>query len=50
MAIYFRIPSGWETDYTVNEVESQLFGNLTTEPTNGEGKYMHGKLIIWKVH
>ena len=50
MAIYFRLPSGWETDYTVNEVELQLFGNLKTEPTNGEGKYMHGKLIIWKVH
>ena len=26
-----------------NEVESQLFENLVTEPIKGEGKYVHGK-------
>ena len=31
-----------------NEVESQLFEKLTTEPIKGEGKYMHGKLKKWK--
>ena len=27
-----------------NEVESQLFEKLATEPIKGEGKYVHGKL------
>ena len=31
-----------------NEVESQLFDKLATEPTKGEGKYVHRKLKIWK--
>ena len=31
-----------------NEVESQLFEKLATEPTKGEGKYVHGKLKMWK--
>ena len=31
-----------------NEIESQLLEKLTTEPIKGDGKYMHGKLKIWK--
>ena len=31
-----------------NEVESQLFEKLVTEPIKGEGKYVHGKLKTWK--
>ena len=31
-----------------NEVESQLFEKLITEPIKGDGKYMHGKLKTWK--
>ena len=31
-----------------NEVKSQLFKKLVTEPIKGEGKYIHGKLKTWK--
>ena len=31
-----------------NEVESQLFEKLATEPIKGEGKYVYGKLKMWK--
>ena len=31
-----------------NEVKSQLFEKLGTEPPKGEGKYVHGKLKTWK--
>ena len=31
-----------------NEVESQLFGKLATEPIKVEGKDVHGKLKMWK--
>ena len=31
-----------------NEVESRLFEKLTLKPLNGEGKYVHGKLKMWK--
>ena len=31
-----------------NEVESQLFENLATGSIKGEGKYVHGKLKMWK--
>ena len=31
-----------------NEVESQLFEKLAAEPIKGEGKYVHGKLKMWK--
>ena len=31
-----------------NEVESQLFDKLATEPIKGEGKHVHGKLKMWK--
>ena len=31
-----------------NEVESQLFEKLATEPIKGEGKYVHSKLVYWK--
>ena len=38
----------WVSQYKKiwNEVESQLFEQLTTEPI--KGKYVHGKLKIWK--
>ena len=40
----------WVAQYKViwNEVESQLFEKLATEPIKGEGKYVHGKLKTWK--
>ena len=31
-----------------NEVESQLFEKMATEPIKKEGKYVHGKLKTWK--
>ena len=31
-----------------NEVESQLFEKLTTGLIKGEGRYVHGKLKMWK--
>ena len=31
-----------------NEVESQLFEKLATEPIKGGDKYVHGKLKMWK--
>ena len=31
-----------------NEVKSQLFEKLSTEPIKGEGKYVHGKWKMWK--
>ena len=36
----------WVSQYKKiwNEVESQLFGKLVTEPIKGEGKYVYGKL------
>ena len=42
----------WVSQYKKiwNEVESQLFEKLTTEPIKGEGKYVHGKLKMWKEH
>ena len=42
----------WVSQYKKiwNEVESQLFEKLSTEPIKGEGKYVHGKLKIWKEH
>ena len=30
------------------EVESQLFAKMATEPIKGEGKYVYGKLKMWK--
>ena len=33
-----------------NEFESQVFEKMTTKPIKGEGKYMHGKLKMWKEH
>ena len=33
-----------------NEVESQLFEKLATEPIKKEVTYVHGKLKIWKEH
>ena len=40
----------WVSQYKKiwNEVESQLFEKLATEPIKGEGKYVHGKLKTWK--
>ena len=31
-----------------NEVESELFEKLATRPIKREGKYVHGKLKMWK--
>ena len=31
-----------------DEVESQLFKKMATDPIKGEGKYGHGKLKTWK--
>ena len=31
-----------------NEVESQLFEKLATEPIKGKSRYIHGKLKTWK--
>ena len=31
-----------------NEIESQLFEKLATEPIKGEDRYIHGKLKTWK--
>ena len=41
---------GWVSQYKKiwNEVESQLFEKLATKPIKREGKYVHGKLIMWK--
>ena len=40
----------WVSQYKKiwNEVESQLFEKLVTEPIKGEGKYVHGKLKTLK--
>ena len=37
---------GWVSQYKKiwNEVESELFEKLATEPIKGGGKYAHGKL------
>ena len=42
----------WVTQYKKiwNEVGSQLFEKLGTGPTKREGKYVHGKLKMWKEH
>ena len=41
---------GWMSQYKKiwNEVESQLFEKLATKPIKEEGKYVHGKLKMWK--
>ena len=31
-----------------NEVKSQLFEKMATEPIKGGGRYVHGKLKMWK--
>ena len=33
-----------------NQVELQLFEKLATETIKGIGKYMHGKLKMWREH
>ena len=33
-----------------NEVESQLFEKMVTEPIRREGRYINGKLKSWKKH
>ena len=40
----------WVSQYKKiwNDVESQLFENLATEPIKGEGRYVHSKLKTWK--
>ena len=41
---------GWVSQYKKiwNVVESQLFEKLVTELIKEEGKYVHGKLKMWK--
>ena len=41
---------GWVSLYKKiwNEVESQLFEIMATEPIKREGRYVHGKLKMWK--
>ena len=31
-----------------NKVEWQMFEKMTTRPIKGEGRYVHGKLEMWK--
>ena len=40
----------WVSQYKKiwNEVESQLFEKMATEPIKGETKYVHGKFKMWK--
>ena len=42
----------WVSQYKKiwNEIESQLFDKLTTEPIKGEDKYTLDKLKMWKEH
>ena len=50
--ISFNVPEEkeWVSQYKKiwNEVKSQLFEKLATEPIKGEGRYVHGKLKTWK--
>ena len=41
---------GWVSQYKKiwNEVESQLFEEMATEPIKREGRYVNGKLKTWK--
>ena len=41
---------GWVSQYKKiwNEIESQLFEKISTEPTKKEGRYVNGKLKTWK--
>ena len=47
----YRVPE-WVFQYrnTWNEIESQVFEKLTTEPTKGESKCRHGNLKLWTKH
>ena len=51
-AIPFNVSEekAWKTQYEKiwNEVESQLFEKMATEPIKEEGRYANGKLKIWK--
>ena len=40
----------WVSQYKKiwNEVESQLFGKMATEPIKGEDRCVHGKFKMWK--
>ena len=40
----------WVSQYKEiwNELESQLFEKMATEPITGKGRYVHGKLKMWK--
>ena len=40
----------WASRYKIiwNEVESQLFEKMATEPIKGESRYVNGKLKTWK--
>ena len=40
----------WVSQYKKiwNEVDSQLFEKMATEPIKGKGRYVNGKLKMWK--
>ena len=40
----------WVPQYKIiwNEVESQLFEKMATQPIKGEVRYVHGNLKMWK--
>ena len=40
----------WVSQYKEiwNELESQLFEKMATEPITGKGRYVHGQLKMWK--
>ena len=50
MSFYVSEEKGWVSQYKKiwNEVESQLFEKMATEPIKREGRYVNGKLKTWK--
>ena len=50
MSFNVSVEKGWVSQYKKiwNEVESQLFEKMSTEPIKREGRYVSGKLKTWK--
>ena len=50
MSFHVSEEEAWKTQYKKiwNEVESQLFEKMATEPIKSEGSYVNGKLKTWK--
>ena len=50
MSLNVSEEKAWKTQYKKiwNEVESQLFEKMATEPIKSEGSYVNGKLKTWK--